>query len=777
MHRYYAEPPDFTENETKNILKNFFDMDASVRNLNSDIGQNFYIKDEKGAEFIFKISNPSETLDMLDAQNKAMDFVKQAGLNFELPAVIQTRDGGKILEIQKGNKTYNARLLTFISGEFLAEIQPQTPELLLQLGEMLGALDKRLSEFSHPAVQRYWHWDLKNALDSRPLIKHIDQPEKRRLAEYFLLQFETEVLAKVPELHKSLIQNDANDYNILVDSGQNRIKGIIDFGDMVYSCTVFEPAAALAYAMFDKDDPIQAAAEIVRGYNKEYPLTELEIDVLFYSASARLCLTVIMAAYQRSIQPDNEYVSISEKQAWQLLEKLLRTNPQRARLEFRKACGMEADSVKGLLPETIVDERRKRLGKSLSISYKKPLKIIRGAMQYLFDEDGSTYLDCVNNVCHVGHCHPHVVRAVREQMPVLNTNTRFLHDNLVNYARRLADTFPDPLNVCFFVNSGSEANELAIRLARTHTNDKELIILDHAYHGNTSLLVDISPYKYNGAGGKGPGPFTHKAVMPDLYRGPYREDDTQAVKKYAGHVEEIINELSAENKTASFMGESLLGCGGQIVLPEGYLKEVYKLVRQAGGVCIADEVQVGFGRVGEKFWAFELQDVVPDIVSLGKPIGNGHPLAAVVTTEEIADSFNNGMEFFNTFGGNPVSCAAGLAVLDVIENENLQANALKAGNHLLEGLKGLQEKYKIIGDVRGKGLFVGVELVKDRENRQPAAQEASLIIEKMKDRGILISTDGPDNNVLKLKPPIVFDMKNAEQVVNELDSVLKENGF
>ncbi|MEM7119292.1 MAG: aminotransferase class III-fold pyridoxal phosphate-dependent enzyme [Chloroflexota bacterium] len=424
----------------------------------------------------------------------------------------------------------------------------------------------------------------------------------------------------------------------------------------------------------------------------------------------------------------------------------------------------------------LIAERQQRLGKMLSVSYNKPLKIVRGVGQYLYDENGRAYLDVVNNVCHVGHCHPHVTKALTEQANVLNTNTRYLHDNIIDYAQRLADKFPDPLNVCFFVCSGSEANELALRLARTATNQRDMIVVDVAYHGNSQANIDISPYKFNAPGGKGKPSHTHIAEMPDPYRGRFKGYERDAGRAYAQHIQELIDNVHAEERgIAGFIAESVLGCGGQVVLPDGYLEEAYRIVREAGGICIADEVQVGFGRVGTHFWGFETQGVVPDIVTMGKPIGNGHPLAAVITTAEIADAFNNGMEYFNTFGGNPVSCAVGTAVLDVIEQEQLQANAFHVGNHLLAGLAALKEKHPIIGDVRGLGLFIGIELVRNRETLEPADTEASYIINRMKEHGILLSTDGPYHNVLKLKPPIVFNNTNADVLVHTLGQILAED--
>jgi len=420
--------------------------------------------------------------------------------------------------------------------------------------------------------------------------------------------------------------------------------------------------------------------------------------------------------------------------------------------------------------------RQAYLGKNLSISYQRPLKIERGWMQHLYDDMGRAYLDMYNNVPLVGHSHPRVVKAAQEQLALLNTNTRYLHDNVNRYAERLTRLLPEPLRVCFFVNSGSEANELALRLARAHTGREDVIVLEHAYHGHTNTMIDISPYKFDGPGGRGKKPWVHVAPLADDYRGLYRRDDNEAGAKYARHVEEILTRTKAEGRgLAAYIVETLPSVGGQIVFPPGYLAAVYSHVRAAGGVCIADEVQVGFGRLGTHFWGFETQNVVPDIVVLGKPIGNAFPLAAVITKREIADSFNNGMEFFSTFGGNPVACAAGLAVLDVLEEEQLQKHALRVGTHLISGLRKLQERHDLIGDVRGSGLFLGIDLVLDRETRKPAPLQASYVVNRLRDCAILTGTDGPHHNVLKLRPPLVFSESDADFFAKTLNDVLGED--
>ena len=403
------------------------------------------------------------------------------------------------------------------------------------------------------------------------------------------------------------------------------------------------------------------------------------------------------------------------------------------------------------MKKDLVKERRRLLGRNLSVAYEKPLNIVRGSMQYLFDDEGRRYLDAYNNVAHVGHCHPKVVAAGQRQMELLNTNTRYLSELILEYAEKLTATLPEPLSVCYFVNSGTEANELAVRLARAHTKAREMIVLDHAYHGNTSTLIDLSPYKHNGPGGEGAPSWVHTVSLPAS-----ELDAAEVIEKVGPSL-------------CGFIAESLPSVAGQIVLPPGYLRRVYEAVRGAGGVCIADEVQTGYGRIGTHFYGFELYDVVPDIVVLGKPIGNGHPIGAVITTRTIADSFDNGMEFFSTFGGNNVSCAIGLAVLEVVQEEKLQQHALSVGERLLEGLRELQQRFALIGDVRGSGLFLGVELLRDR---QPATHEAARIVNRMREKGVLIGTDGPHHNVLKIRPPMPFSDANADQLLSALEDVL-----
>ena len=429
-------------------------------------------------------------------------------------------------------------------------------------------------------------------------------------------------------------------------------------------------------------------------------------------------------------------------------------------------------------------KRKTVLGSSLSLSYDDPVHVVRGLGAYLYDDAARRYLDTVNNVPHVGHGNRRVAEAIARHSRVLNTNTRYLHGEIVALADELLAHFPASLEVVFLVCSGSEANELALRMARCHTGNDGVVCLEGGYHGNTAGLVEVSQYKFAGPGGRGASGRVAVAPMPDSYRGRYRSGQASTGRdlgmRYARDVATAANSLNRSRGgpgVAAFLAEPILSCGGQIEPPPGYLADAYRHIRNEGGVCVADEVQVGFGRVGDAFWGFELQGVVPDIVTLGKPMGNGHPIAAVVTTREIADSFANGMEYFSTCGGNPVSCAAARAVLAEIRDRGLQEQARRVGRRLLRELGELATDHPLVGDVRGRGLFLGIELVRDRATREPFAEACTHLVNRARKLGVLLSGDGPGHNVIKIKPPLVFGEDEADLLVETLGTVLGESAL
>lgn len=770
--------PSFSEDAVAKLLQHHYDLSGTLKPLDSYSDQNWLLTGSGGQRFVVKIANTHTACIDVEMQNAAMVHLNKQGI--AVPTALPNVDGKEITDVQgEGEQMFLMRLLTYLPGDFYADCGPSSHGVALwrSLGAYLAKVDNALEDFNHPGAARFLDWDLAYGYGICQQKKLALSEGERARVDYFLDYYHSSVLPRTPDLTKTVIHNDANDYNLLIDDRKapTSITGLIDFGDMVLSHTVNELAIACAYAMLGQDDPITVMATITANYHALRPLTDTEISVLFGLVGLRLCTTVCNAAVALQKEPDNEYLLVSVRPAWELLAELRKTAPFAVECRLRKACGLSPD--KGRTKEEIVSVRKKHLGKTLSLSFKNPLKIVRGQGAYLYDEVGNEYLDMVNNVCHVGHCHPRVVAAGQIQMAQLNTNTRFLHDNLVDYAEKLLATVPEKLSVCMFVNSGSEANELAFRLACNFSGSREILTVDGAYHGNTRACIDASPYKFDGPGGEGKPDHVHKVLLPDPYRGPHLGMDEAVGQAYAADVARRMEALQKNGrKPGAFICESLQGVAGQIIMPDGYLKAAYANVKAAGGVCIADEVQVGFGRVGSHMWAFETQGVVPDIVTLGKPIGNGHPMAAVITTQEIADAFVTGMEYFNTFGGNPVSCAIGMAVLDVIRDEGLQENAFETGSYLQEQLRGLQENYDVIGDVRGLGLFIGVELVTDPETKEPATKLAAELVEFVKNECVILSTEGQFHNILKIKPPIVFNRNDADRFTLALEKGLQRCG-
>jgi 4-aminobutyrate aminotransferase-like enzyme len=418
---------------------------------------------------------------------------------------------------------------------------------------------------------------------------------------------------------------------------------------------------------------------------------------------------------------------------------------------------------------TMLERRQRLLGKAYRLFYEQPVHIVSGEGVWLYDSDGKRYLDVYNNVPHVGHCHPHVVDAISQQAKLLNTHTRYLHDMVLDYAEKLTDRFPASLDIAMFACTGTEANELALRLARAKTGASGMIVTEHAYHGTSWAIAQITTC-YETSEKRGDNIVT--VPTPCDYRGLYA-NDAHAADKYAAHLNTAIESLARNgHRPAAFIVDTIFSNEGLPAVPDTYLEKAVDCVRQAGGLFVADEVQPGFGRLGSHFWGFDKHGVVPDIATMGKPMGNGYPVSAVVTSADVIESFQNNSHYFNTFGGTPVACAAALAVLEVIEQENLQAHALETGNYLLEGLRELATLQPLIGDIRGSGLFLGIDLVRNHENREPATDVTHKAVNLLRQHGVLIGSTGQYDNILKIRPPMVFTKENADLLLRKLQLVL-----
>ena len=720
-----------------------------------------------GEQAVVKVSTDRDVRSELE--QAVVDVLDAAGL--PVPTTIAAEDGGTVVPSTLEGAPATVRMQRLLPGAGWRD-RPTSPALARRIGGVVAEVHAALRGFHHPLADRSHGWDVATADDHRRSIELVRDPARRRAVESILQEHVAIVRSGLASCPGGCLHGDLNDENILVDG--ETVVGIVDFGDVLRGSLVQDLGITLAYAIQHGTAPnLELAAQVLAGYEASRRLEPVEREILFPLVRSRLASSALVGVARR-VEDDAHSTWFShEETTWRAIEGLASMSPA----EGARALGMGDD--RGPSVDALVSRRRAVAGSNLSISYESPLHIVRGRGQYLHDSEGRPFLDLVNNVCHVGHCHPRVVEAAGRQAARLNTNTRYLHESFLDYADRLAARLPDPIDTVFLVNSGSEANELALRLARAATGARDVLVIDGAYHGNTGRCVDMSPYKFDGPGGSGRPDWVHVAPSPDRYRGLVRGDGDDVGAAYALELATVVGEACAAGRSiAGFFAEPILSCGGQVPLPRGYLGAAFDHVRRAGGICIADEVQVGFGRVGDAFWGFELdaadglEPVVPDIVVMGKPIGNGHPMGAVATTRAIADAFANGMEFFSTFGGNPVSCEIGMAVLDVIEDEGLQERARSTGTRLLEGLRRLEDSHEIVGDVRGRGLFLGFELVRDRTTLEPADAEATALVNAMRDRGVLLSTDGPLHNVIKIKPPLVVDEGDVDMTLRLLDDVL-----
>ncbi|MGB5436604.1 MAG: aminotransferase class III-fold pyridoxal phosphate-dependent enzyme [Maribacter sp.] len=993
--------------KAESLVLDLYNIAGKAVALPGELDFNFKIIPKQGACYILKVSRPDENLAYLDFQQKLLQHIEAQHTDIVAPKVIIDMHGNAISSYsdESGNHR-NIRLLTYIPGRIWSSVNPQLDALQTSLGQQCGKLSTALLGFGHPLASRDFEWDIAQSLWTKD---HVDRfkDNKREILTYFQNAFEHSFTA-YSQLRKSVVHNDANDNNVLVSETllSPKVIATIDYGDAIHTQIINDVAIACAYGIMHQNDPLQSALPILKGYHQSFPLTEVELKYLYVAIAMRLVISVTKSMLNKLKEPDNDYLLISERPAWELLEKWRKLSPHFAEYSFRNSCGYTAHpkehkfkewaaknnvSLSGLFPTMRTNEiypldlsvsstwighqsefndldlfqfkigqlqkanpskiiaggyleprplytssaydkignhgresrtvhlgidywlphntpvhalfdgevmiatndagekeygglvvlkhtfndlvfytlyghlsvasatahaigdklkageqigvlgnypengnwaphlhfqillslldytkdfpgvayqaqievwksicpdpnllfrskvfnsiskpandelivfRKKHLGKSMSLQYKVPLKMVRGNGPYLIDQFGRRYLDTVNNVAHVGHEHPRVVMAGQQQMALLNTNSRYLHENINALAQELLETLPKALSVLHFVNSGSEANELAIRMAKAATGERDIIASEVGYHGNTNMCIDISSYKFDGKGGQGAPEHTHIFPLPDAFRGKYLGKDTGLL--YAGEVQKQIEKVHKKGRgVGALIVEPIISCGGQIELPNGFLKQAYRYIRNAGGLCISDEVQVGCGRMGKTFWGFQLHDVLPDIITIGKPLGNGHPLAAVACTQEVAEKFANGMEYFNTFGGNPVSCAIGTVVLRVVKEEGLQNNALEVGDYLKSELNGLATKFPILGDIRGQGLFLGIELVDAA--LKPLAAQTDYLANRMKEYGILMSTDGPDHNVLKIKPPLVFTKENAKEVLYYLERILEED--
>ena len=737
-------------NGYEQLTAELFGVRGEVTPLPGEIDANRKVVGTDGRSYLLRITPADQDSAMLSFRQSVIGAMEDETI--ETPRVVPALDGSPWARLEDGRFVH---LYTWVDGVPYSEVG-RPSGLADQIGVVAGTVVNALTGLEPGPRPERFLWDLSDAVRIvGERASRVVDPLRRRLIDDVLRRIARINYSVLP---RQVLHNDLNDEHLMVRDGV--ITGVIDFGDAIFTVRVADLVIACTYAMLDQDDPVTVAAEVIAGYRTVAPLEDVEAAVILDFILARLATSVTVSAARGGANPHH---MLTEAMAWDLLERLMLGDVDGIAAELATAAGSPR-AASHVTKELFA--RRSSLSSSVRLSYEEPLNIVRGFGTYLYDERGRRYVDCVNNVSHVGHGNRAVARAGADQMLVLNTNTRYLHPGILRYAERLFATLPDHLDRAFLVNSGSEANELAIRLVRAATGRRDMVCLDHGYHGTTSTLVDVSPYKFDASGGRGRPEWVRVLPSPDPYRVPEFGGDG-AGERYRDLADAILDGSSP----AGLIAETLPGCGGQVIPEAGVLEAAYDAVRARGGLVIADEVQTGFGRTG-LFWAFQRYGLNPDVVTMGKPAGNGHPLAVVVTTSAIAAEFDNGMEYFNTFGGNAVSAAIGNAVLDEMNRLNLVNHGAALGASLLRSLESVADRHEIVGDVRGAGLYLGVELVEDRGSKTPATGRARDVVEHAKEQGVLLGTDGPFANVIKIKPPMVFGMADADRLVAVLDRAL-----
>jgi 4-aminobutyrate aminotransferase-like enzyme/Ser/Thr protein kinase RdoA (MazF antagonist) len=718
-----APPPRFTAEEIASIAAELFGLHGEASDLGSERDQTFLI-DDGNAGGVLKISNLGEDGDVLDLEARAIEHISR--VDPDLP-VARLRASGTY-------EGYFVRLFERLRGH---EGGPELDDrALFEYGATHARLNLALRGFFHPAAGRNLLWHLQSAAELRPLTSAIPNESRRRLVENVLDRFEERVAPRWPMLRAQVVHGDLNLDNVLLDD-RGRISAIVDFGDVGFSAHAADFAVGLASLLRGRphDDLFRAARTAIDGYQSRIPLEPLELELLGYLVAARLAAIVTISAWRVERYPENAaYIQAWDDDSWKLLE-------QFDAFGYDKVA-VELGAPRPVVPTAELAKRRvDALGPALTeLTYDHPVHLVRAEGVWLYTADGRTLLDAYNNVPVVGHCHPRVTEAVVRQTRLLNTHARYLYEPLIELAERLTASMPSGsgLDTVMLVNSGSEANELAWRFALAATGGQGGIVTEHAYHGVTTAIADLSPEEWPA----GYRPANVETIAPPGNGGT----DMQAA------LERLQVPLAA-----TFLDGAFTSDGIRFPQPE----EVAAIVDEthaAGGLFVADEVQAGHGRTGDHLWSFEHYGVTPDLVTLGKPMGNGYPVAAVITRKEIAERLAATTHVFSTFGGNPVAAQAALAVLDVIEDERLVENAARLGSRLIGSLEQLGAQ------VRGRGLLVGVELA--------SADQAERIVNQLRDEGILIGRTGRDENVLKIRPPLVFADKHADQLVSALREAL-----
>jgi len=745
-----------TAPDAAEFLRSVYGLEAALESLTGERDRNFAVRAQDGSRYVLKVIDPQADAAIVDCQLRVLMHLAEQDPALPVPHVCMTRAHAPVAQLMVAGHAHSALLIGHLPGQLLA--QAQAPALALPtLGAMMARLDRALRGFFHPALAQTLVWDVRRLPELAELVGYLDDDDTRRLVREVVAQFE-DCQLRLRGLPSQAIHGDIHGGNVLVDSAGSRVTGIIDFGDMIHGPRVFEPAVAISELLTEGGVTLSESAALLRGYVSGQGMEACEVDALYDVILARHAVSLLVHAWRARHDPAGATaMGKCVSHAGRSLEQLLSMGRVAASEAWHETAG-------SLPPVAGLRRRRARsLGAGAELFYEEPLHIVRGEDVWLFDAAGRQYLDVYNNVPHVGHAHPTVVAAIQRQVALLATHTRYLHEAVIRYAEQLTARLPPQLDTCIFVNSGSEANDVAWRMAESITGRHGALIMEHAYHGITHAVAALTP-------AMGGSVAEHIACLRAPPSGVAVEDSLSAADfaAAAANADQAIADLQARgHRPAALFLDSALTSNGILDPPPAWLAPITERARAAGALLIGDEVQYGLGRSGSHFWGFERRGLQPDIVTLGKPIGNGFPMGVVIAARAMVEQFQARCGFFSTFGGNAVAAAAGLAVLQVLELEALQANALKTGGELRAGLRALAQQHATFGAVRGSGLLLGLEIL-NSEGQADKKRAQRLVNILCAEHGILTGLEGPSGNVVKLRPPMSFRKEHADRLLAAL---------
>ncbi|HWJ34751.1 MAG TPA: aminotransferase class III-fold pyridoxal phosphate-dependent enzyme [Steroidobacteraceae bacterium] len=770
-----SAPPVFGVAEAERIARDVYGVAVSVRPLSGERDCNFHLRTAEAREYVLKIVDGAADPQTTDCQVSVLRHLAEQDPSLPVPRIFATQTGADLGRVEQDSCSYATCLMGYLPGQLLADVTLE-PSLLVNAGETLARVDRGLQGFFHPALAQRIAWDVRRLPELIEFASYIEAADVRRNVESVFGVLK-ERLSALRALRSQAIHGDCHAGNLLVDAAADAVCGVLDFGDMIHAPLILEPAVAMSELLTHALTPPDELSPLLEGYARVRPLEAADIAVLFDLITARQAVTILLHAWRG--RHDGNGARVLDKgaaNAASSLDELLTLGRAALTGEWHHAARIStphtflgsADTLPGSreTPSSAavnLSRRHRLMGAGAELFYEKPLHLVRGAGVWLYDPSGHAYLDVYNNVPHVGHSHPTVVRAIQRQAGILVTHTRYLHEKILQYAEELTARCPSHLNACIFVNSGSEANDVAWRMARFATGHQGGAVMAHAYHGITDAVAALTP-----GAGQPSDPRVVTFAPPPAALSAGDTLDATALAAVADDADVALRTLAARGfAPAAFFIDSALTSSGIYDPPQAWLATVAARVRAAGGLVVADEVQYGLGRSGSHFWGFERRGLAPDIVTLGKPVGNGYPMGVVIAERKLIEAFQAKFGFFSTFGGSPVAAAAGLAVLEVLDREQLVANARTTGEYLRQRLEALSARHQCLGRVRGTGLLLGLEVL--GPDAHVVKKRTKEIVNALASRArVLIGTEGPMANILKLRPPMPFLPEHADLLVQAI---------